>query len=632
MHRVNLDQNSFNGQVFQYASFGIALFSPDGLILTVNPAMERIFGYTKEEFDGRQFGSFSHPDESVKSIDDLKRLMGDTELEIQLEQRYLRKDGMCIWTLLSVRLFRDENLKPLYYIAQVIDISKQKESELRLQETVERYTSLKKYNHDAVLSFDLKGRIINGNAMAEKLTGYEIESELIGMDLGNLIGQPNVDRILADALHDSTIEQEIDILVGKDGNSVEVLTSIAPIFVNNQNIGFYLICKDISEQKRLVLAKEAAEATNKAKSEFLAMMSHEIRTPMNGIIGMTELLLDAQLSDEHRDYVEIIRRSGDTLLAIINDILDISKIEAGKSELSETTFDLRHCIKDSLSVLSAKADEKKLGLSYTIHHDVPDYIYADADRLKQVLMNLLSNAVKFTETGNISVEVKKAKEEQLLEFTITDTGIGIPPDRLEEIFEPFSQIDSFMMRRHEGTGLGLAISKRIVELMGGDIHAESTGENGSSFHFTIRLHEKTANDVHKTENDTIAAGSAKILIAEDNPINTLVLKKMLERIGHQVTVAMNGEAAIKAAVQDNYDVIFMDIHMPVINGMDATREIKEKLSSAKHPRIIAVTANALKGDREKCLAAGMDDYISKPVKLETLTKVLNQHVRTLSRI
>ena len=628
MHRVNLDPDSFNGQVFQYASFGIALVTPDGIIIKVNPAMERIFGYSPAEFDGKPFGNFVHPDEPVQTIDDLKAQMGESETEIQLNRRYYRKDGRQIWTLLTMRLFRGDDGEPLYYIAQVSDITKEKESELRLQESVERYTSLKKYNHDAVLSFDLSGKIINGNAMAEKLTGYCIENELLGMDLAHLIGQVNVDRVLASALHDTTVERFIDTITSKDGQAVEVLTSIAPIFVHKRNIGFYLICKDMSEYKKLQLAKESAEATNKSKSEFLAMMSHEIRTPMNGVIGMTELLLDAELSRDHREYVEIIRQSGESLMAIINDILDISKIEAGRIELQESTFDLRKCIKDSLSVISSQAEEKQLSLSYTISHDVPDYVYGDVDRLRQVLLNLLSNAVKFTPSGQVSVEVKKGRDERQLAFVVKDTGIGVPPDRLEDIFEPFSQIDSLMTRQYDGTGLGLAISRKLVDLMGGSIHACSDGKHGSSFHFTVVLEEKVAEDLAVPVTATTAMVPVNILVAEDNEINTLVLKKMLERMGHHVTIAIDGAAAIEQAIRQPFDLIFMDILMPSINGIEATRAIKAQLPPGQRPRIIAVTANALKGDRERCLAAGMDDYISKPVKLEVLSEVLTTYLHS----
>ncbi|ANS74458.1 hybrid sensor histidine kinase/response regulator [Paenibacillus yonginensis] len=626
MHRVNLNQVTFNQQVYDHASFGIGLISPEGMVLTVNPAMEKMFGYTKEEFDSRPIGTFAHPDETDTDIAGLRSLMGDGD-EVQIERRYLKKNGEIMWVLLSVKLFSDAAGKPLYYIAQMIDITKQKESERRLQESVERYTSLKKYNHDAVISFGLDGRIINTNKVTEELTGYVNETELIGMELANLIGQENVDKILEKSLYDNSIEHHIDKLFTKSGNAVEVLASIAPIFVSEQNIGFYLICKDISEQKKLLLAKEAAESTNKAKSEFLAMMSHEIRTPMNGVIGMTDILLDTpDLTEEQRNCIEVIRQSGETLLGIINDILDLSKIEAGRTELQEEPFDLRLCIKESFSVISGRAEEKKLALSYTLNHDVPDHIYGDPDRLKQVLINLLGNAVKFTPTGSISVKVEHARTKpDTLVFTVTDTGIGIDPKRLEDIFEPFAQIDSFMNRRHEGTGLGLAISRKLVQMMGGEIYAESDGSRGSSFIFTIGF--KPASQLpegHPTlellQQNTV---HTKILLAEDNPINRLVMSKMLEKLGHEVTVVTNGQEVIEEVSRKAYDIIFMDLHMPVLNGFEATRMLKESLKD-KCPRIVAVTANALKGDREKCLEAGMDEYISKPVKRENVIKLLCQ--------
>lgn len=628
MHRVNLNQHQFYQQVFDHASSGIALVTTEGMILTVNSAMERIFGYSKAEFDGMRFEDLSHDNDDIRNIHDLKTLMGE-KTELQVEKRFLTRMSVDMWGLLSLKLFINEANLPTYYICQIIEITKQKESEQRLQESVERYTSLKKYNHDSVISFGLDGRIINANSMSEKITGYSIESELIGMELASLIGHKNVQNILDRALYDNSVEQHINTLVAKDGIEIEVLTSIAPIFVNNQNIGFYLICKDISEQKQLLLAKETAESTNKAKSEFLAMMSHEIRTPMNGVVGMTDILLDTtELNEEQRGYVEIIRKSGDTLLNIINDILDLSKIEAGRTELQEDTFELHKCIKESFAVISMKAEQKHLELSSTINHGVPDYIYGDAERLKQVLINLLGNAVKFTPQGRISVKVMLEKEDHsLLVFTVTDTGIGIDPKQLNEIFEPFAQIDSFMTRRHEGTGLGLAISRRIIDMMGGEIYAESDGKSGSSFTFTIRL-KKTVSApnqeiyMHKPP----IAREANILLAEDNHINQLVLTKTLEKMGHKVTTVSNGIDAVQATRKEMFDLILMDLHMPIMNGFDAMKMIKEELMECSPP-IIAVTANALKGDREKCLTEGMDEYISKPVKREVVQKLLNQFVK-----
>lgn len=627
MHRVNLNQERFNQQVIDNASFGIALIGSEGVILTVNPAMERIFGYSKAELDGMKLQELFNPDDEFGNIDDLKELMGD-RTDIQLETRLLSKKGDQMWGMLTLKFFSGED-HPSYYICQIVDITKQKESEQRLQESVERYTSLKKYNHDSVISFGLDGRIINANSMAEKITGYSIESDLIGMELALLIGQESVQNILDRSLYDKSVDQHINTLYTKNGEVVEVLTSIAPIYVNNQNIGFYLICKDISEQRQLLLAKEAAESTNRAKSEFLAMMSHEIRTPMNGVVGMTDILLDTtELTGEQQSYVEIIRKSGETLLNIINDILDLSKIEAGRTELQEHTFDLRKCIKDSFAVISISAAQKNLELSSTINHDVPDHIYGDSERLKQVLLNLLGNAVKFTQSGSISVKVKLVRETPfILAFTVTDTGIGINPSRLNEIFEPFAQIDSFMSRQHEGTGLGLAISRRIIGMMGGEIYAESDGKRGSSFTFTIK--PKKAEKIYSQEtplNKLPATREVSILLAEDNYINQLVMTKTLEKIGHRITTVTNGIDAVEAVRKEPFDLILMDLHMPIMNGFEAVKRIREELKE-KSPPIIAVTANALKGDREKCLAAGMDEYVSKPVKREVLLKLINQFVQ-----
>ncbi|MEK3986469.1 PAS domain S-box protein [Paenibacillus sp. FSL K6-3166] len=625
MHRVNLNKEQFNQQVINYASFGIALLSSEGLILTVNPAFEQIFGYFKEEFEGMRLEELSHPEE-LGSLHDLKALM-DGETNIQLEKRFVTKNGANIWGQLTIHLFNEESTQPSYFICQIINITKQKESEQRLQESVERYTSLKKYNHDAVISFGLDGRIINTNNMAEKITGYSIESELIGMKLASLIGEANVQRILERALYDNTVEQHINKLVTKESELVEVLTSIAPIYVNNQNIGFYLICKDISEQRQLSLAKEAAESTNRAKSEFLAMMSHEIRTPMNGVIGMTDILLETELNEEQREYVEIIRKSGGILLNIINDILDLSKIEAGRSELQEDTFDLGNCLKESFEVIAIRAEQKHLELSSTINHDVPDFIFGDSERLKQVILNLLSNAVKFTNEGSISVKVRLVKEDpSLLAFTVTDTGIGVDPKRLTDIFEPFEQADSFMMRRHEGTGLGLAISRRIVEMMGGEIYAESDGKSGTSVTFTIRPKKSVVNPIKEASVDKPhSTRTGSILLAEDNSINALVLTKILEKMGHNVTAVTNGIEAVEAARKNSFDLILLDLHMPIMNGIDAMKVLKDE-HKENCPPIVAVTANALMGDREKCLAAGMDEYISKPVKREVIVKMLDQFV------
>jgi PAS domain S-box-containing protein len=378
----------------------------------------------------------------------------------------------------------------LYFISQIIDITKSKVAEQKLQESVERYTSLKKYNHDAIISFGLDGNIINGNPMAERLTGYTIK-ELIGSKISRLIGIKNLTNVLSVSEDYTTVEQNINYVKCKDGYTVEVLSTLAPIIIHDKIVGFYLIAKDISEQKKLIIEKEAAEKTNKAKSEFLAMMSHEIRTPMNGVIGMTDLLMETNLDSEQNEFVHIIKNSGTTLLTIINDILDFSKIESGKAELLEEQFNVRAVLSETLSVIVPKALEKNLEVTTTVSPNVPNIAFGDVTKLKQVIMNLLSNAIKFTPNGAISILVESVSQEKdsvCLQFTVKDTGVGVLKEKVVHLFEPFYQADHFMTRSAEGTGLGLAICKKLLQLMGGDIWYEpSTDQTGSIFKFTANF-------------------------------------------------------------------------------------------------------------------------------------------------
>ncbi|KQX46693.1 PAS domain S-box protein [Paenibacillus sp. Root444D2] len=561
-----------------------------------------------------------HPEDRQRFNEFIDQAMQGTT--ISSEFRNLQLDGTIKYMQIRVSVTFDENGKPVKMNGTTQDITERKKVELKLQESVERYTSLKKYNHDAIISLDVKGRIINTNEMAERLTGYRV-MEMRGERISKLIGERNLRRLISYSMEDVTTERNINKIRHKDGHNVEVLTTIAPIIINKENVGFYIIAKDMTEQKQLLIAKEAAENTNKAKSEFLAMMSHEIRTPMNGVIGMTDLLLSTtDLDDEQKEYVEIINKSGSTLIKIINDILDFSKIEAGKTELQAQPFDIRDCIDDTLAVLMPKAHEKKLDIHVSMIPELPYKLIGDYDRLKQVLMNLISNAIKFTYSGGVSITVENnGRENQKiqLKFSIKDTGIGIPKEKLNHLFDPFYQLDSFMTRQSEGTGLGLAISRKIVGLMGGDIWFEQTDEPGATFVFTVWFKEEVSHPIDSSIQEiAFVQKPLKVLIAEDNQINQIVLKKMIEKMGHFTSIVENGNQAIRALAYETYDIIFMDIQMPILNGLETTQQIKETMPPEKVPYIIAVTANALKGDREKCLEAGMDDYISKPIKSEVI--------------
>ncbi|WP_312876335.1 PAS domain S-box protein [Paenibacillus agri] len=599
--------------------------TPDSLCRYCSPSVHEVLGYEPEQLVGQNVSSYIHPD-------DLNALQMPGALaysSVQLRTRHA--EGHYLWIEYTLRVLEDEGGRGIVAVGR--DITERKMVERKLQESVERYTSLKKYNHDAVISLGLEGDIINGNDKACELTGYTI-SELAGMNVSSIVGAEHLKDILDHSSGNHWGERNIEEIRHKDGHMVEVLTSIAPIVISGSRVGFYIIVKDITEQKKLMIAKETAEHTNRAKSDFLAMMSHEIRTPMNGVIGMTDLLLEmSEPQSVQHEYLEIIRQSGDTLLAIINDILDFSKIEAGKTELHEDRFDLRLCIASVMNVLSHKAEIKGLYIETQVNAEVPTHLVGDGERLKQVLLNLVGNAVKFTYTGGILLEVRVVEQKEgrsMLEFSVSDTGIGIPEELQGRLFEPFYQLDHFMNRRHEGTGLGLAITKKLVELMGGQITLHRRAEPGATFVFTaVFLDDANVTMAEVGQNDTQSlTGSEdrplRILVAEDNEINQVVLKKMLEKRGHSVELASDGTVVMQRITCESFDLVFMDIQMPRTNGLEATKYIKETLPPEKQPIIVAVTANALKGDRELCLATGMDEYISKPVTSETLTGVIRK--------
>jgi PAS domain S-box-containing protein len=634
MEEAQFNMQALFEHVYNYTPIGIALFSLERKLINVNPALCRILGYEQEKMLKLIGKEITHPDDYESNDEEYESLLNGSSSQFVLEKRYIHKKGSIIWTSSHVSLIRDNlNGKPLYFILQIIDITENKMSEQRLQETVERYTSLKKYNHDAIVSFDLKGRIMNANAMAERMMGRRV-ADMIGTSIANIIGEYNLERIFADNEQYSEIESTIDHIFHNDGHSVEVLVTIAPIIVNKRNIGFYLLAKDITEQKKLIIDKEAAEKANEVKSEFLAMMSHEIRTPMNGVIGMTDLLMDTSLDAEQQEFVSIIKKSGDTLLAIINDILDFSKVESGNADLVDEPFDIGNVIVETLDALMPKALKKNLDINVSMTPGVPQSMLGDSVKLKQILINLISNAIKFTQTGSISISVDPAGlegDKLRIQFTIKDTGIGVPEDKVVHLFEPFYQVDHFMVRQVEGTGLGLAIAKKLVTLMDGEIRFVPTQDTGSTFVFNVLLRVQDPSQLLSLESAfplvEPCSGALRILVAEDNEVNQKVLIRMIEKLGYRPTAVRNGEEALEAIIRSHYDIVFMDIQMPVLNGLEATKRIIQLTAPAERPYIVAVTANALIGDRERYMEAGMNEYISKPLKsavvYEIITKCLS---------
>ena len=642
------ESNRFLRSLTDALGEGVIANDAKGRCTFVNAEAERLLGWTRDELLGR-------------SVHDLIHFQTATGLPVADEEcpmhasvlsghdfrsdfdAFTRKDGTLFpISVVAVPLFEGEHC--VGSVAAFQDITSRKRDEEFLLATSSRLTALIESMQAGVLVEDENSQVVVTNQAFCDIFSLEVASpDLVGIrslavlnECEKYLVMPEVfsekaRRLLREKVPD--LGSELELL---DGRVLEY--DYLPIFLfptipqPEDCRGHLWLFRDISGRKHAELelqqAKEAAESANRSKSDFLANMSHEIRTPMNGIVGMTDLALDTELDAQQREYLEMVKTSADALLVIINDILDFSKIEAGKLDIEHIDFSLRSLLRQTLKPLTMRAEQKGLVLRHELAPDVPDMLVGDPGRLRQILINLVGNSIKFTEQGEVCVSVESAALNEggvALHIAVRDTGVGIAEDKQADVFGAFSQADSSITRRFGGTGLGLAISHKLVLMMGGRIWLESELGKGSVFHFTMRLglgkeNAATASGGAESPFELAPQQTLHILLAEDNPINQRLALALLEKRGHRVVIANNGQEAVDAVAGSAFDVVLMDMQMPLMDGIEATQRIRqrEQENGSRRLPIVAMTANAMQGDRERCLAAGMDGYVSKPVKPEEL--------------
>ncbi|KJU82904.1 two-component hybrid sensor and regulator [Candidatus Magnetobacterium bavaricum] len=786
-----LDAQLYQRSIINSSLDMIIAVDPRHKIMEFNKAAEATFGYKAEEVIGKDINMLYCNNAEVLNT---HKLMAQTGTFLGMVHNR-RKDGDIFPAFISASVMRNANGNIVGFMGISRDISEQRRGEDALWSSEHRYRNLVENMHDFVAEIDPDGVLVFVNKSFANSTGYRID-RLIGTNYASLIHRDDVDSFLTRCpmdrsriAHLRSCEYRLKMA---DGSFISVITNGDPVFDYEGNLtSFLLVSFDITIRKKaeeaLRRAKEKAVAANKAKSNFLANISHELRTPMNGIIGMTELTLDTHLTAEQKNHLEMVRDSANSLMTLLNSILDFSKIEAGRLELEDIDFNIRETIEAAIESVTPQAQKKDLELLCHIAHDVATTLRGDPMRIRQIIVNLLANAIKFTDRGEIVLSLRmgqqkkrpqeadkeaKGAERVLLDFSVCDTGIGIPPDKLDTIFDSFTQVDGSITRKYGGTGLGLTISRQLVQLMNGSITVESHVGKGTIFRFSIEVKDSDkvvqrdasrhwsalagkrvlVVDSHKLsrriitemlyqysmivkqadsaqtaitqindaclngkpfvvtlidlklpadnafelatriKSDTVfgeteiimlvraseirstyrykgstiwgviqkpikrsalidsiylATGGAlsetslmqthishkkthrklDILLAEDNHINRELATRIIEKLGHEVFSVTTGKEAIDALIKARYDVVFMDIQMPEMDGFEATRIIRQAKSNLFDPQIpiIAMTAHAMKGDKERCLSAGMNGYISKPISITSLIEVIEQH-------
>jgi PAS domain S-box-containing protein len=612
----------------------------------INRAYREMFGVTSEQVEGHKWQAMIHPDDAPAYVGIFQRAVRE-RTAFRAEARFRSADAEWRWVFSHAEPRFSPGGEFLGHVGLSLDITERKQSEQALLATEEKFRQLAENIREVFwMMSPITNETLYVSPAYEQVWGRTCDSLYQDpMSFTEAIHPDDLDAAhlwFARQIAGELIDSEYRIRT-PDGEEKWIRDRAFPIRDQAGKLTRVVgIAEEITERKRyeeeLIQAREGAEAANEAKSRFLANMSHEIRTPMNGVLGMVQLLLETDLTPEQRRYATVAHGSGRTLLALIDDILDLSKIEARKIVLENLSFNLRDTVDDVVQLLHAGAAAKGLFFHSCWSPEIPALVRGDAHRLRQVLTNLSSNAIKFTQHGGVTLNAVldgQAQGAVTVRFTIVDTGIGIAPDQIAMLFRPFTQADASTTRRYGGTGLGLAICKQLVEMMGGSAGVDSKEGQGSSFWFTItlELEPAPANAGQKPSQSGDAgigarwvtapkARAPRILLAEDNPVNREVALALLRKLGYKPNAVTNGAEAVEAVRNEEYDLVLMDCEMPVMDGFDATRRIRGSI----HPGmpIIALTANAMQVDRDRCLREGMNDYLSKPVDLRQLAEALDK--------
>ncbi|HJL41675.1 MAG TPA: ATP-binding protein [Myxococcales bacterium LLY-WYZ-16_1] len=611
---------------------------PDQPVVYVNAAVERMTGYSKDELLGRNARFLQGTDRNQPGALELAEAVRSGRSATVVLDNY-RKDGSRFANRLALEPLREADGSVRFYMATLTDVTALHATRRALSQRdrmLEEAHVLGGFGH---WWYDPAQRQFRWCASVFELFGRDPER-----------GEPTPAQ-LAEAF-EGPVGKEIEPALSRCGEAGEPLELRGYVEAGRGGRRFLVMrgyrstdprwgrpvvlgtVQDLTERRQsedqlrryaadLERARDEAQQSNQFKSQFLANMSHEIRTPMNAVVGLTAMLLETDLNSEQQDLLETIRSSGQALLTLVNDILDLSKAEAGRMELERLPYRPRDLVDAVVSVIKPLAENKGLAVRSTVDPDVPESVEGDANRIRQILLNLLSNGVKFTERGEVGLSLRARGRS--LEFEVWDTGVGIPPRARERVFEPFTQVDATVTRTHGGTGLGLTICRKLVDLMAGQLEMQSQVGQGTTFRVRLPL-ARTRADGDETA-DTSVTGELKsglrVLVVEDNPVNVKVVRLMLERLGIRPEVARDGAEGLEKLEENRFDVVLMDLHMPRVDGLTATRKLRERCS-AEQPWVIALTASAFEENRRACQEAGFDDFLTKPIRLEDVHRALGR--------